>query len=46
MSDEKQFLGHHPADTNGDGSVSAATITVSSNMIASNYNSTTSSIHS
>jgi len=27
---------------NGDGSVSAATITVSSNMIASNYNSTTS----
>tara|TARA_B110000027_G_scaffold124364_1_gene140913 strand:+ start:531 stop:857 length:327 start_codon:yes stop_codon:yes gene_type:complete len=22
MSDEKEFLGHHPADTNGDGSVS------------------------
>jgi len=22
MSDEKQFLGHHPADSNGDGTVS------------------------
>ena len=22
MSEEKQFIGHHPADTNGDGSVS------------------------